>query len=185
MLNCEKAESCLFYHYDNESRTVIYMTHNSGKHNEPVWDQNIKRCCEQHLLDSGFWGHIRLVASTHDDVIKWNNFPRYWPFVRGIHWSLVNSPHKGQWRRALMFLWSSPWINGWENNPEAGDLRCHHAHCDTTVMYTGRCCYNMVHYNTVFNSLRPSDICVSDLTSIGSDNGLSPARRQAIMLEYC
>ena len=19
-----------------------------------------------------------------DDVIKWNNFPRYWPFVRGI-----------------------------------------------------------------------------------------------------
>ena len=22
---------------------------------------------------------------THDDVIKWNHFPRYWPFVRGIH----------------------------------------------------------------------------------------------------
>ena len=21
----------------------------------------------------------------HDDVIKWNHFPRYWPFVRGIH----------------------------------------------------------------------------------------------------
>ena len=21
----------------------------------------------------------------HDDVIKWKNFPRYWPFVRGIH----------------------------------------------------------------------------------------------------
>ena len=24
-------------------------------------------------------------ASCHDDVIKWNTFPRYWPFVRGIH----------------------------------------------------------------------------------------------------
>ena len=27
----------------------------------------------------------------HDDVIKWKHFPRYWPFVRGIHWSPVNS----------------------------------------------------------------------------------------------
>ena len=40
---------------------------------------------------------------SHDDVIKWKHFPRYWPFVRGIHLSPVNSPHKGQWRRALMF----------------------------------------------------------------------------------
>ena len=39
----------------------------------------------------------------HDDVIKWKHFPRYWPFVRGNHWSPVNSPHKGQWRGALIF----------------------------------------------------------------------------------
>ena len=32
----------------------------------------------------------------HDDVIKWKHFPRYWPFVRGMHRSPVNSPHKGQ-----------------------------------------------------------------------------------------
>ena len=32
----------------------------------------------------------------HDDVIKWKHFPRYWPFVRGIHWSPVNSLHEGQ-----------------------------------------------------------------------------------------
>ena len=32
----------------------------------------------------------------HDDVIKWKHFPRYWPFVWGIHQSTVNSPHKGQ-----------------------------------------------------------------------------------------
>ena len=30
-------------------------------------------------------------------------FSRYWPFVRGIHPSPVNSPHKGQWRGTLMF----------------------------------------------------------------------------------
>ena len=38
-----------------------------------------------------------------DDVIKWNHFPRYWPFVRGIQRSPVDSTYKGQWRRALMF----------------------------------------------------------------------------------
>ena len=32
-----------------------------------------------------------------------NIFPRYWLFVRGIHRSPVNSPHKCQWRGALMF----------------------------------------------------------------------------------
>ena len=35
-------------------------------------------------------------SSLHDDVIKWKHFPRYWPFVRGIHRSPVNSQHKGQ-----------------------------------------------------------------------------------------
>ena len=39
----------------------------------------------------------------HDDVIKWKHFPRYWPFVRGMHQSPVNSPHKGQWRWGWWF----------------------------------------------------------------------------------
>ena len=41
---------------------------------------------------------------SHDDVIKWEHFPHYWLFVRGIRRSPVNSPHKGQWRGALMFF---------------------------------------------------------------------------------
>ena len=64
----------------------------------------------------------------HDDVIKWKHFPRYWPFVRGIHRSLVNSPHKCQWRGALIFSLICLWINGWVNNREAGDLRRYRAH---------------------------------------------------------
>ena len=71
----------------------------------------------------------------HDDVIKWKHFPRYWPFVRGIHRSPVNSPQKGQWRGALMFSLICTRINGWVNNREAGDLRRHRAHYDVTVMY--------------------------------------------------
>ena len=39
----------------------------------------------------------------HDDVITLKHYPRYWPFVRGIHRSPVNSPHRGQWRGALGF----------------------------------------------------------------------------------
>ena len=29
-----------------------------------------------------------------DGDIKWKNFPRYWPFARGIHRWPVNSPHR-------------------------------------------------------------------------------------------
>ena len=32
------------------------------------------------------------------------------------------------------FLWSVPWINGWVNNCETGDLRRHRAHYDVIVM---------------------------------------------------
>ena len=71
----------------------------------------------------------------HDDVIKWKHFPRYWPFVRGIHRSPVNSPHVGQWRGALIFSLICARINGWVNNREAGDLRRHRAHNDVIVMY--------------------------------------------------
>ena len=73
-------------------------------------------------------------SPAHDDVIKWKHFPGYWPFVQGIHQSPVNSPYKGQWRRALMFSLICTWINGWVNKRESGDLRCHHAHYDVSVM---------------------------------------------------
>ena len=81
--------------------------------------------------------HVRII---HDDVIKWKHFPRYWPFVRGIHRSSVNSPHKGQCRGALMFSLICTRINGWVNNGEAGDLRRHRAHHDINVM-TGEAQY--------------------------------------------
>ena len=46
----------------------------------------------------------------------------------------VNSPHKGQWRGALMFTLICAPINGWVNNREAGDLRRYRAHYDVIVM---------------------------------------------------
>ena len=76
-----------------------------------------------------YWPSVRRI---HDDVTQWKHFPRYWPCLGGIHRSPVNSPHKGQWRGALMFSCAS--VNAWVNNLGAGDLRRHRDHYDVTVM---------------------------------------------------
>ena len=77
---------------------------------------------------------LMVTRKAHDDVIKWKHFPRNWSFVRGIHRSPVNSPHKGQWRGALMISLICVWINDWVNNREAGDWRRYRAHYDVIVM---------------------------------------------------
>ena len=66
---------------------------------------------------------------------KW--FLNYWPFVRGIHWLLVDSLYKEPIMQTLHNFFLTHWG-------------------------------------------RVTRICVSNLTIIGSDNGLSPDRRQAI-----
>ena len=111
----------------------------------------------------------------HDDVIKWKHFRRNWPFVRGIHRSPVTSPHKGQWRGALMLSLICAWVNDWVNNREAGDYRRKRVHYDVIVM-----CYDVVSavvcqsrydwflwmtylstfYTCVINSMRSSDAYV-------------------------
>ena len=80
--------------------------------------------------------YFGVVLLRHDDVIKWKHFPRYWPFVRGIHRSPVNSPHKGKWHRVLIISLICAWINGWITHGDAGDLRSHRAHYDVIVMYS-------------------------------------------------
>ena len=93
-------------------------------------------------------------VSKHDDVIKWKHFPRYWPFVREIHRSPVNSPHKGQWRGALMFSLIYAWINDWVNNREAGDLRRYRAplwrQCNDTKQNGP--------FSIMMHKVRPTDI---------------------------
>ena len=79
-------------------------------------------------------GSKQFINQCHDDFIKWKHFPRYWPFVCGIHRWPAYSPHKGQRRGALMFSLTFAWINGWVNNIEAGGLRHHRTHYDVTVM---------------------------------------------------
>ena len=61
-------------------------------------------------------------------------FSRYWSFVRGIHRSPGNSPHKGQWPTALRFSLTCARISDSVNNREADYLRRHRAHYDVIVM---------------------------------------------------
>ena len=87
--------------------------------------------CSQHLLYLCIHWPLFTIKIY---VMKWKHFPRYWPFVRGIHRSPVNSPHKGQWRGALMFSFTFAWINGRVINREAGELRRHRTHFYVIVM---------------------------------------------------
>ena len=55
------------------------------------------------LVPSGNTPSASTVLTKYNDVTKWQQSPRYWPLVRGIHKSPVNSPHKGQGRGDLVF----------------------------------------------------------------------------------
>ena len=76
-----------------------------------AWEQFHKKCTWTESVSLVWRLH-------HDDVIKWKHFPRCWPFVRGIHRSPVNAPHKGQQSFDVFFdlrlnkrLSKQPW--GW------------------------------------------------------------------------
>ena len=103
----------------------------------------------------------------HDDVIKWKHLPRNWPFVRGIHRSPVNSPHKGQWRGALMFSLICVWINDWVNNREAAwwfetPSRPLWRHCND-IYCLSRCSDSYLHINGLVQDCSNSSVLAMEL----------------------
>ena len=85
---------------------VITHPWSNSNNNSPKW-----------VSDLGYgWSITSYKWATHimhDNIIKWEHFPCYWPFVCGIQRWPVNSPHKGQWHGALMFSFICARINGW------------------------------------------------------------------------
>ena len=97
-----------------------------------LWDKFWWNLCVRVLLRKWHWkyglqnvGHCvqePRKVTFHDDVIKWKQFLRYWTFVSVLHRSPVDSPHKAQWRGALVFSLTYAWTNNWANNRNAGGL---------------------------------------------------------------
>ena len=120
----------LIWSGDNRSPTynIVIIRLNSDFH---LLDTNTFYISARDEINNKF---ISTISALHTNS-WWRHemeaFPRYWPFVRGIHGSPVNSPHKGQWCGALMFPLICAWINGWANNREAGDLRRHRTHYES------------------------------------------------------
>ena len=83
--------------------TMLWLKHSGYSTNYLVNFLHVYRyltlcnCCISCFYQAG-------IGYVHDDVIKLKHFPRYWPFVRGIHRWPVNSPHKGQCLRSFDVL---------------------------------------------------------------------------------
>ena len=92
----------------------------------------------------------------HDNFTKWKHF----------HRSPVDSPHKGQWHWALILSLACAWTNGWTNNRDTGNLRCHHAHYDTAVMILPH--INKLHLTSsyTYSIVLPYIIDIDDMKSI-------------------
>ena len=93
--------------------------------------------CEGNLPVTGEFSAQRAI-NAENVSIWWHHHEkkilRYWPFVWGIHWSQVNSPHKGHWHRVLMFSLIYAWTNSCANNGDNSHLRHLCAHYNITVM---------------------------------------------------
>ena len=95
--------------------------------------QSSQTSSRRNAASNGWQTRCALLMHMHDDVIEWKHFLCYLPFVRGIHRSPLDSPHKGQWHGALTFSLICAWTNSWGNNRDDGDLRRHSTHYDITV----------------------------------------------------
>ena len=96
-----------------------------------TWIQFIEVYCQIPFLSECRYLYNRL---QHNDVIKWKHFPRYWHCAGIIYWSSVNSPHEGQWRRALTFFFDLRQKKRLSKQSWGWWFETHHAQFDVTIM---------------------------------------------------
>ena len=93
-----RINACVWYHFNGSTRCDNCCAHCFEKYG--AWMTAI-----QHYT---WWRH------------QMETFSASLAICAGIRRSPVNSPHRGQWRGAVMFSLICVWINGWVNNREAG-----------------------------------------------------------------
>ena len=122
----------------------------------PTWGPS-GSCRPQMGPMSAPWTLLSGITGINDDPICWHHndvmprklFPHYCPFIRRIHWSLVDPHYKGLVTRTLMFSLMLAWTSGWINHWVTGDLRSHDAHrdinhCNVLYLCVARSCYHIV-----------------------------------------
>ena len=104
-----------------------------------------------HKLNYPTWDNMHIIRENIEKIQKlkftsWRHqmetFSALLAICAGNSLVTVNSPHKGQWRGALMFSLICTWINRWGNNRDAGDLRRNRTHYDVIVMTPDSHCWS-------------------------------------------
>ena len=103
--------------------------------------------------------------------------------------SPVNSPHKDQWSGALVFSLICAWINGWVNNRETVDLRCHRAHYDVILMLQSVAYYMLMTMNLSFRIITQLDCIYVDyeyrsMSTCSHANARASKLRQATSIRH-
>ena len=77
----------------------------------------IKNCSQVFIVLAQLLKYLQIDCN----ILPWHRSPLcYWPFVRGIHWSSMDSPHKRLAAQALIFSLMLAWTNCWTNIPVPG-----------------------------------------------------------------
>ena len=79
----------------------------------------IKNCSQVFIVLAQLLKYLQIDCN----ILPWHGSPICcWPFVRGIHWSSMDSPHKRLAAQALIFSLMLAWTNCWTNMPVPGYL---------------------------------------------------------------
>ena len=103
----------------SQNMQYVYMWQNQHGISFPLFYFGRRHRCQWvRIIKSPIFFHV------HYDVIKWNHFPRYSPFVMGIPQWPMDPPHKGTVTQIFyVFFLLSVQTNCWTNNRLVGNSR--------------------------------------------------------------
>ena len=101
LYNCPSSIACCKYSMNRHSSL------NRSSCCDLIWIPISLKLCRLYCWCM-YFHRASIGLNDHDDVIKWKHFPRYWPFVRGIHRSPVNLLTKASDAELSCFLCSAP-----------------------------------------------------------------------------
>ena len=136
------------------------------------WAMNTKsdkRALGQIGLNIDYWSIRACLATLSEYIVYTRLWLSWWrhqmetfcvllALYEGNHWWPVASSYKGQWCRTLMFSLICAWTSGWANSQDTGDLRCHCAHYDITLIW--KYISSLFWYNATKNRFCPLIHCI-------------------------